>query len=148
MIVGLGTGFVEVDGAAGHFVHPLDVALDEGWVERGFVEEDGLADGDGAEGPLDLEPGLRALFGIVVEEGSGLGPGVDLLLGAQCFWFAGGDEPLVHAGGDALLEVIVLTGDESFGGVDGAVSGAEVVWRDDHAAGGRGDGREVETGLE
>ena len=43
-------------------------------VEGGFVDEDGLTDGGGADGPLDLKPGLLALFGIVVEEGAGLGP--------------------------------------------------------------------------
>ncbi len=68
VVVGLLAGFVKVDGAVGDFVHPLDVAFDDGLVEGGLVEEDGFADGDGAEGPLDLEPGLGAFLGVVVEE--------------------------------------------------------------------------------
>ncbi len=159
VVVGLVAGFVEVDGAVRDLVHPLDVALDLRLVERGLVDEDGFADGDGAEGPLDLVPRLRAFFWIVVEQRAGLCPRVDLLLGALGLFFAGGDEPLIHAGGDATLEVVVDAGDGGLGGIDRAVAAAEVVWRDDHAAGGgrhfgefgaeveRGDGRAMRGSL-
>ena len=88
MIVGLLAGLVEVDGAVGYFVHPLDVALDLGLIERCLIDEDGLADSDGAEGPLNLIPRLGAFFGIVVEQSSGLCPDVDLLLRALGFILA------------------------------------------------------------
>ena len=74
VIVGLLADLVEFDGTVGDFVHPLNVAFDDGGVERRLVEEDRFADGDGAEGPLDLIPSLGAFFGVVVEEGAGLCP--------------------------------------------------------------------------
>ena len=122
MIVGLLAGFVEVDGAVGDLVHPLDVAFDlAGSSEGSLTRTDSLM-------AMELRvhstwiPGLGAFLGIVVEEGTGLCPGVDLLLGALGFVFAGGDEPLVHAGGDAMLEVVVGARGVGFGGVDGAVA--------------------------
>ena len=82
-------GAFEGEVFAGDGVEPGDDAVECCGVEGGVVDEDGDGDGGGAEGPLDLIPGLGA--GWVVEEGVGLGPGVELGEGAGglrrgCWW--------------------------------------------------------------
>ena len=123
VVVAFGAGFFKADQLAGGGVKPEGDGLELGYRQCGVSDEDGQGDAGGAEGPLGLEPGLGVAVdgGIIVHEGVGGGPGVELIECAFGFSVRAGGDVLIHACGDAVFEVVIDFGGLGFGGIDGAV---------------------------
>ena len=134
MIVSLLRGFRKADHVMGNLVHPGHVAGGDDGIECGVIEQNGLRNCDGAQGPLHLVPRLRLLLRIVIEQRFGLLPLVDLGLRTCCFGVVAGGQVLIHARRYSLFKLGIDACGFALGGIGWPMRTVQIMVWDVHEA--------------